>query len=150
LDITDSRHPGHPDYAGHPVTLRFNFEVLETTGNNPVENDAKEIRNLRYEYVSKDTCKPIRPCFWQALQGLESFVPPDEIHYLSPDFNAMYNAMISEIMNVTPGAAYTWTDHHGTLPYQEVQPFDDHLKRLEQSEQVQLTSSAPNESTAST
>jgi 8-oxo-dGTP pyrophosphatase MutT (NUDIX family) len=132
----DPRHPGHPDYNGHPVTLRFNFEVLEVTGNDPEQNDPHEMHNPRYQMVNRHCKDDKRACFWLAVRGLKAFKPPEKIEQVTPDFDVMYKLMTDEngILNVDPKDAYTWTDHRGLLPYQELQPFDEYWPRMDKAE----------------
>jgi len=125
-------HPAHPEYAGQKVILDFNFQVVEITGLEPIENDPTELLEPKYVTITKE--HPLRACFAQAMEKLDmGYEIPTSLNYREPDFDGIY-IQLASVMNVNPVDAHTWSNHHGTAPYQEFQPFGELLKLLEDRE----------------
>ena len=129
----DTRHPAHPDYDGHPVVLRFRFDVLEFSGIDPYDNDAGEITGVGWKTIDLCTPQSMRPSTYHGLKTMDWEKEPQTNGHLSADFKHMYEIMEDkDILNVHPQQAYTWSNHGGMDAIQAGQPHEKLLRRLDE------------------
>ncbi|RYG60719.1 MAG: hypothetical protein EON60_06125 [Alphaproteobacteria bacterium] len=132
LDAEKHRqHPAHPGYDGHPVVLRFTFDVLEISGAEPCDCDPEEITDIAWRPFNLEEPSTMRISTFHSLTAMEWGAEPKEIVRLTPNFKCMYEAM-REQLNVSHDQAYTWSNHKGTEEIHEGQPFGKLLLLLDE------------------
>lgn len=125
-----SNHPKHPEYTDHPTVLRFVFDVLEISGENPTDCDPSEITDIAWRDVDLTNPGAYRISTFHGLSNMKWNCEPKLLRHLNPNFQGMYQYMRDEL-NVPHDQAHTWSNHQGTEVIQEGQPFEQLLRLLD-------------------